>query len=96
MPSILGVAMNVKKYQLLSPKNQTSIKKACLISGEKFSHFVRDMEEKNEDLTMKAFGAVYINTGSEPWKRGLDHTREQLLRKGILSSEIWQEVLRTR
>lgn len=96
MPSILGVAMNVKKYQLLSPKNQTSIKKACLISGEKFSHFVKDMEEKNEDLTMKAFGAVYINTGSEPWIRGLDNTREQLLRKGILSSEIWQEVLRTR
>lgn len=96
MPSILGVAMNVKKYQLLSPKNQASIKKACLISGEKFSHFVRHMEKQNEDLTMKAFDAVYINTGSEPWKRGLDHTREQLFHKGVLSPEMWQEVLRTR
>jgi TRAP-type C4-dicarboxylate transport system substrate-binding protein len=96
MPAILGVAMNVKKYQLLSPKNQASIKKASLISGEKFSNFVKDMEEKNEDLTMKAFGAVYINAGSEPWKKGLDHTREQLIHQGILSREIWQEVLRTR
>ena len=96
MPSILGVAMNESKFQMLSPDNQEGIKKACKKAGKKFSDFVKEMEEKNEQLTMENFKAVYINTGSQPWKEKLSHTTDQLIKEGILSRDVWQEVQGTR
>lgn len=54
------------------------------------------MEEKNEQLTIENFKAVYINTGSEPWKEKLSHTTDHLIKEGILSIQVWQEVERTR
>ena len=95
-PSILGVAMNESKYQMLSPDHQAAIKKACQKAGQKFSDYVRDMEEKNEQLTMENFNAIHINTGGDPWKEKLGHTTDQLIKEGILSGDVWQEVERTR
>jgi TRAP-type C4-dicarboxylate transport system substrate-binding protein len=96
MPSILVVAMNESKYQMLSPAHQEAIQKACHKAGQKFSGFVKDTEEKNEQLTMDKFNAIHINTGNEPWKEKLNHTTDQLIKKGILSRDVWQEVEKTR
>lgn len=96
IPSILGVAMNEAKYQLLSPKHQEAIRAACFKAGSRFSNFVSKMDDKNEKLAMAHFKAVYINTGPAPWKDKLNLTRERLMEAGILSREVWDEVQKAR
>ena len=87
---IMGIFITEKKYRSLSSAMQTSLNNACDSAGDIFSMNVKLAEEKNENLNMSCFGAVYLQVNLEPWRLETLRIRRELMAEKILSQSAWE------
>lgn len=90
--SMVCVAMNEEKYQLLPPGAQSSLTTACDRAGDKFSSLVMEKNISYEVKNIDENNAVYIKTDTRPWKAPLEQLKKELVRSGNLSEEICRKI----
>lgn len=90
--SMVCVAMNEEKYQLLPPGVQSSLTTSCDRAGDKFSTLVKEQNISNEVKNIDENNAVYIKTDTRPWKAPLEHLKKELVQSGSLSEEICHKI----
>ena len=87
---IMGIFITEKKYLSFSPEMQNCLKNACDSAGDIFSMNVKSAEEKNENLNMSCYGAVYLKVDLEPWRVETLRIRRELMAERILSKTAWE------
>ncbi|MFK5925538.1 MAG: TRAP transporter substrate-binding protein DctP [Desulfuromusa sp.] len=87
---IMGIFIAEKKYQSFSPEIQNSLKNACNSAGDIFSMNVKLAEDKNENLNMSRYGAVYLKVDLEPWRVETLRIRRELMAEKMLSHAAWE------
>lgn len=87
---IMGIFIAEKKYQSFSPEIQNSLKNACNSAGDIFSMNVKLAEDKNENLNMSRYGAVYLKVDLEPWRVETLRIRRKLMGEKMLSHAAWE------
>ena len=51
---------------------------------------VKSAEEKNENLNMSCYGAVYLKVDLEPWRVETLRIRKELMTEEMLSRTAWE------
>lgn len=90
--SMVCVAMNEEKYQLLPPGVQTGLVESCDRAGEKFSDLVVRQNQTGESLDIQEHNAVYIKGDIRPWQAPLARVKEEMIRAGRLSEAVCRRV----
>ncbi len=86
--SVVCVAMNEEKYQLLPPGAQAGLISTCDQAGDKFSTLVKAQAESGESANICDNNAVHIKADIRPWQIPLAHIKEKMVREGNLSEAV--------
>ncbi len=92
IPSVICVAMNADKYQMLTPDVQEALVASCDRAGERFSSLVTDTDLDGEARNIEQHSAVYIKTDVRLWQPASRAVRNALMDSGYLSREIWSQI----
>ncbi|MCG8633796.1 MAG: TRAP transporter substrate-binding protein DctP [Desulfobacterales bacterium] len=90
--TVVCVAMNEEKYQLLPPDAQAGLISSCERAGDKFSNLVLERSKTYRDLDIKENNAVYIKTDLRPWQAPLESLKKNMVKSGDLSEEICRKI----
>ncbi len=90
--SMVCVAMNEEKYQLLTPSAQTGLISSCDRAGDKFSTLVMAQNSSCEVKNINENNAVYIKADNRPWQAPLEHIKKKMVQSGNLSEAVCRKV----
>jgi len=86
--SVVCVAMNEEKYQLLPPGAQSGLISSCDRAGDKFSTLVMAQAQSGEAKNISENNAVHIKADIRPWQAPLAHIKEKMILEGSLAREL--------
>ena len=88
LPSMVCMAVNEKKYQLLPPRFQRALVTACGEAGQLFSHSVVENNHACVARNIKENHAVYIKTELGPWQQAAEALRPVLVAEKRVSQKV--------